>query len=59
MEKELLKRVTILQNSLKLLTWEIESNLEITEQRSSKLRGQMRNLEHLLEGIMHRQEVNK
>ena len=59
MRNLLLERLTILENSLKLLKHELKSNMEITEQRSSKLRSQMRNLEHLLEGIMHRQELNK
>ena len=41
MENFLLERLTILENSLKLLRLELESNMEITEQRVSELTSEM------------------
>ena len=57
--EQLLERLTILENSLKLLTHELESNMEITEQRSSELTSEMRFVEDSLKVIMKLQELTK
>ncbi len=59
MENFLLERLTILENSLKLLRLELESNMEITEQRVSELTSEMRCVEDSLKVIMKLQELTK
>ena len=58
-ETRFLERLTILENSLKLLRLERESNMEITEQRVSKLTSEMRFVENSLKVIMKLQELTK
>ena len=59
MENFLFERLTILENSLKLLRLELESNMEITEQRVSELTSEMRCVEDSLKVIMKLQELTK
>ena len=59
MENFLLERLTILENSLKLLRLELESNMEITEQMVSELTSEMRCVEDSLKVIMKLQELTK
>ena len=59
MENFLFERLTILENSLKLLKLELESNMEITEQRVSELTNEMRCVEDSLKVIMKLQELTK